>query len=147
MDDMNTEYDPIDVLLKIITAAEGDPISPVQLQKIAFLVGQECAEFVPNSYYKFVPYDYGPFCIEIYSDAKELEERGLVSIDFNPTGGWKEYSATFRSSGADTSLIPEKVADYIETAVKWAMGLTFRELVSSIYHHYPKYRENSIFNG
>ena len=77
MDDMNTEYDPIDVLLKIITAAEGDPISPVQLQKIAFLVGQECAEFVPNSYYKFVPYDYGPFCIEIYRDAKELERAGL----------------------------------------------------------------------
>ena len=121
MDAMNTEFDRTDVLLKIITTAKGDPITPVQLQKIAFLVGQECADFVPDSYYKFVPYDYGPFCIDIYRDAEILEEQGLVSIDFNPAGGWKEYRATFRSSGADTSSIPEIVADYIETAVKWAM--------------------------
>ena len=144
---MNTELTRTDVLLKIITAAEGDPISPVQLQKIAFLVGEECAEFVPKSYYKFVPYDYGPFSAKIYQDAELLEEQGLISIDVNPTGGWKEYSATFRSSSADTSSIPEILADYIENAVKWAMGLTFRELVSSIYYNYPEYRENSIFNG
>ena len=144
---MNTEFDRTDVLLKIITAAEGDPITPVQLQKIAFLVGQECAEFVPESYYNFVPYDYGPFCIDIYRDAELLEARGLVSIDLNRAGGWKEYRATFRSSGAVTNSIPDIVVGYIETAVKWAIGLTFRELVSSIYHHYPQYRENSIFNG
>ena len=144
---MKTKYDRTDVLLKIITAAEGDPITPVQLQKIAFLVGEECAEFMPKSYYKFKPYDYGPFSAKIYQDAELLEERGLISIEVNPTGGWKEYSATFRSSNADTSSIPEIVADYIDTAVEWAMGLTFRELVSSIYYSYPKYRENSIFNG
>ena len=144
---MNTEFDRTDVLLKIITTAKGDPITPVQLQKIAFLVGQECANYVPDSYYKFVPYDYGPFCIDIYRDAEILEEQGLVSIDYNPAGGWKEYRATFRSSDADTSSIPEIVADYIETAVNWAMELSFRELVSSIYHHYPEYRENSIFSG
>ena len=147
MDAMKTKYDRTDVLLKIITAAEGDPLSPVQLQKIAFLVGEECAEFVPKSYYKFVPYDYGPFCIDIYRDAEKLEQQGLVSIEFNPTGGWKEYRATFRSSGEGTTSIPKIVADYIEKAVKWGKELTFRELVSSIYHHYPQYRENSIFNG
>ena len=92
---MNTEYTRADVLLKIITAAEGDPITPVQLQKIAFLVGQECADFVPDSYYKFAPYDYGPFSAKIYKDAERLEAQGLISIDVNPTGGWKEYSATF----------------------------------------------------
>lgn len=144
---MNTEFTRTEVLLKIITAAEGDPITPVQLQKVAFLVGQECAEYLPPAYYKFVPYDYGPFSAKLYQDAELLEKKGLISIDVNPNGGWKEYSATFRSSSADTSSIPPNVADYIDTAVQWAMGLTFRELVSSIYHHYPQYRENSIFSG
>ena len=147
MDAMNIEYDRTDLLLKIITVAEGDPITPVQLQKVAFLVGQECAAYMPSPYYDFVPYDYGPFCIDIYRDAETLENRGLVSIACNPTGGWKEYSATFRSSGADTSAIPKIVADYIEKAVNWARELTFRELVSSIYYHYPAYGQNSIFNG
>ena len=147
MNAMKIEYDRTDVLLKIITAAEGDPITPVQLQKVAFLVGQECADYLPQSYYKFVPYDYGPFSAKLYQDAELLEKQGLISIDVNPAGGWKEYSATFRSRDEDISSIPKVVADYIETAVKWAMGLTFRELVSSIYYNYPEYRENSIFNG
>lgn len=144
---MKTKYDRIDVLLKIITAAEGDPISPVQLQKVAFLVGQECADYLPPSYYKFVPYDYGPFSAKLYQDAELLEKQGMISIDVNSSGGWKEYSATFRSSSADTNSVPEIVADYIDRAVEWAMKLTFRELVSSIYYNFPEYRENSIFNG
>ena len=144
---MKTEYDRSDLLLKIIKAAEGDPLTPAQLQKTAFLVGQECEDYVPESYYKFVPYDYGPFCVDIYRDAEMLAEQGLVAIDTNPTGGWKEYRATYRSGSVDANSIPDKVADYIKTAVEWAMRLTFRELVSSIYHHYPEYRENSIFNG
>ena len=144
---MNTEYNRLDVLLKIITAAEGDPISPVQLQKVAFLVGQECADYMPAPYYKFEPYDYGPFSAKLYQDAEILEKQGLVSINVNSNGGWKEYSATFRSSSEDTSSIPEIVTDYIDRAVEWAMKLTFRELVSSIYDNYPEYRENSIFNG
>ena len=144
---MKTKYDRIDILLKIITAAEGDPISPVQLQKVAFLVGQECADYLPQSYYKFVPYDYGPFSAKLYQDAELLEKQGLISIDVNSNGGWKEYSATFRSSSADTNSIPEIVTNYIDRAVEWAMKLTFRELVSSIYYNFPEYRENSIFNG
>ena len=77
MNAMNTEYNRLDVLLKIITAAEGDPISPVQLQKVAFLVGQECADYMPTPYYKFEPYDYGPFSAKLYQDAEILEKQGL----------------------------------------------------------------------
>ena len=143
---MSKDVDRIDVLLSIITAAEGDPITPVQLQKIAFLVGEECREILPQDFYKFVAYDYGPFCIDIYRDAEKLQEQGSISIDLNSEGRWNEYSATFRSN-KELAEIPAELDDFIQRAVEWATGLTFRELVSSIYHSYPQYAENSIFKG
>ncbi len=144
---MSKELERIDILLQIIVAAQGDPISPVQLQKVAFLVGQECPNDVPSDYYKFVPYDYGPFCSEIYQDVEELERQGYVTIAPNLHGTRKEYRATFRSSDADFSGIPEPVEEYITRAVDWAKRLSFRELVSAIYQEYPEYGVNSIFSG
>lgn len=143
---MSKDLDRTDVLLSIITAAEGDPITPVQLQKIAFLVGEECKEFLPPDYYNFVAYDYGPFCIDIYRDAEKLQEQGFISIDHNSEGRWKEYRATFRSN-KDSSDLLAQLEEYIKRAVEWTTSLTFRELVSSIYHFYPQYAENSIFKG
>ena len=144
---MSKEMEREDILLQIIVAAQGDPISPVQLQKVAFLVGQECKKEVPKDYYVFVPYDYGPFCSEIYQDVEELERRGYVTIAPNSHGTRKEYRATFRSSVADFSGIPESVAEYITSAVDWSKRLSFRELVSAIYQEYPEYGVNSIFSG
>ena len=144
---MNRVQDRKDILLQIIVAAEGDPVSPVQLQKVAFLVAQECQDYVPTDYYEFVPYDYGPFCSEIYQDVEELERLGYVSIAPNLQGTRKEYRATLRSRGADLSCIPAALSDYINVAVEWAMGLSFRDLVSAIYQHYPSFRVNSIFGG
>lgn len=145
---MSKKLETLDILLQIIVAAQGEPMSPVQLQKVAFLVGQECSENdLPKPYYDFAPYDYGPFCVDVYRDAERLQEQGLVSIGINSSGGWREYRATFQSRDVDTDLISKEVVDYIQSAVEWAMQLTFRQLVSSIYHSYPHFRENSIFNG
>lgn len=144
---MCKELGRIDVLLRIITSAEGDPLSPVQLQKVAFLIGEECRDYVPPDYYEFVAYDYGPFCADIYKDTEKLQQEGLITIDLNSEGRWKEYRAAFRSRNHDASLIPPPLADYINRVVDWAMSLSFRELVSTIYHLYPDYARNSIFRG
>lgn len=136
-----------DILLSIIIAAKGEPISPVQLQKIAFLVGQQFKNELPKDYYTFVPYDYGPFCRQIYSDAVALENDGYVQIEPSPQHTRRQYRATFSSRDASLSHIPSGLMQYIEEAVEWALRLTFRELVSSIYRHYPDYGVNSIFGS
>ena len=137
----------IDILLKIIAAANGEPVSPVQLQKVAFLVAQKFSDALPSDYYEFVPYDYGPFSSEIYRDVEELARRGFVEIGHNASGSRKEYRATLRQSDADLDSIPDQLGDYINQAVAWARGLSFRDLVSAIYQHYPAYGVNSIFSG
>ncbi|MCY4466737.1 MAG: hypothetical protein OXE46_14500 [Chloroflexi bacterium] len=144
---MSRELERIDILLRIIVAAQGDAVSPVQLQKVAFLVGQECPNDVPSDYYEFVPYDYGPFCKDIYQDVEELERRGHISISPSALGTRKEYRATFRSRDIEFSHMPAPVAEYIAKAVEWAKPLSFGELVSAIYQVYPAYATNSIYNG
>ncbi len=137
-----------DILLSIIVSAHGNPISPIQLQKIAFLVGQQFnSELPPKDYYEFVPYDYGPFCKEIYTDAINLEKEGYVQIEPSPHHTRRLYRATYSSRDVSFSHIPPELQQYIEQAVEWAMDLSFRELVSSIYKHYPEYGINSIFSS
>ncbi len=54
-----------DLLLKIIAAADGETVTPAQLQKVAFFLGREFPDQLPDNYYVFQKYDYGPFCVSI----------------------------------------------------------------------------------
>ena len=133
------------VLLSIIAAAEGRFITPAQLQKVAFLVGQKFGDSIPAEYYTFRKYHYGPFCADIYRDAEELRREGLILISVNSQGGWKEYAATLNGVNADKPGIPDAISEYIRDRVDWAMKLTFQELIRAVYRDYPDYRENSAF--
>ena len=99
-----------DLLLKIIAAAEGQPLTPAQLQKVAFLLGMEFCEQLPDDYYEFRKYDYGPFCAEVYHDAEQLEHEGKIAISINRRGGWQEYAATVRGYRADLEDIPREMS-------------------------------------
>lgn len=134
-----------DVLLNIITAAEGDPVTPVVLQKVAFLVGMQFPNELPDDYYKFQKYDYGPFCADVYRDAELLARDGLAFESINQRGGWKEYSASYKASNVTFDSIPNHIRAYIDETVKWARNLSFQELVREVYRRFPEYRENSAF--
>ncbi|MCY3798929.1 MAG: hypothetical protein OXG84_14055 [Chloroflexi bacterium] len=136
-----------DLLLKIIAAAEGKPLTPAQLQKVAFLLRMERGSYMPDDYYRFRKYDYGPFCAEVYRDAERLECEGKISISIHPRGGWKQYSATVAGIQTEMQNIPDEVSTYIEEKVRWARQLSFQELVRAVYQMYPSFRENSVFQG
>ena len=66
------------VLIAIIAAAGDAGLGRVQLQKSAFLVGQEFEGRLPANYYQFEPYLYGPFAHEVYADVERLCDGPLV---------------------------------------------------------------------
>ena len=136
-----------DILLKIIAAAEGEPLTPAQLQKVAFRVGMECSQYMPDDYYSFQKYGYGPFSAEIYKDTEQLEREGKIRIAIHPRGGWREYAATVRGYKTELENMPEAVSTFIVDKVRWARELSFPELVREVYRLYPAYRENSVFSG
>lgn len=140
-----------DWTLLAIALADGKPLSPVQLQKSVFLFERLLPEnALPEDFYEFVPYNYGPFCPEVYKDAEELADEGLVQISSVATHSYSQYSAT--PAGVAEALrlakrLPPRVAEHARIIVEWVRAQTFKGLVSAIYEKYPEYRANSVFTG
>lgn len=124
-------------------------LTPVQLQKVLFLVGERRKRVVGPDYYKFKPYNYGPFCQAIYTDvdllASFLEQ---VEVDESRGRQLRRYRLTATGAERATELVKQAPAEgvaYLREVVPWAQKLTFNELVRAIYDAYPKMRAKSVF--
>lgn len=143
--------DKQDWTLLVIAAADCAPLQPVQLQKALFLLGENVPRKVlGKNFYKFSAYDYGPFSSEIYEDAETLQSHDLVTISRSPTAHFKLYSATEAGKSRASQLkvsLSGGTQEYVSNLVRFVQSLSFNELVSSIYKHYPDMRVNSVFRG
>ncbi len=138
-----------DFLLMVVAAGEDTPLTPVQLQKSIFLI-KETLSGVPDQFYTFKPYDYGPFDADVYSDADTLESLGLLVSMRSSKGTWTDRMITpsgLRRAAELEEVLPENARKYIHDVVEWTQSLSFTQLVKSIYTHYPDYRQNSVFQG
>ena len=136
-----------DFLLMVVAAGGSKPLTPVQLQKSLFLVAKNLAE-APEPFYEFEPYHYGPFDIEVYSDADSLEAKGLLFSVPSPGGTWLDRAITpdgMKKAEEIEKELSEPVAKYLRDLVAWVQSLSFSNLVKSIYDLYPDYRKNSVF--
>jgi uncharacterized protein YwgA len=125
-------------------------LSPVQVQKVLFLVGQYFTDAVGSDYYDFKPYNYGPFDATVYRDLDSLRWEGFVVSVPADGGSWSEYEITAAGSAKAAELVKRADSDalgYIKRVASWARQITFSELVRAVYKHFPAYRENSVFQG
>ena len=133
----------------MLAAAEGEPFTPVQIQKSLFLLGKNLPESViGKDFYRFEPYDYGPFDRSVYTDASILALERLAGV--STQGPWRQYLATpkgiERAKQIEGSLSPE-IAEYIRSLVSWVRCQSFSSLVQAIYRYYPEMKANSVFEG
>ena len=129
------------ILIAIVAAAGKGGLDRVQLQKSAFLVGEEFAGKLKN-YYQFTPYMYGPFAQDIYTDVERLSDGPIIETFFDDGRQW------YRMAG-DLTLWQHSLSDELESGVKRIVGWisrmsSFYELVRAIYFLYPEQRENSV---
>jgi uncharacterized protein len=138
-----------DLVLAAMSRADGTgKFTPVQVQKLFFLVDRNLAEDLGGALYNFRPYDYGPFDSQVYSDLETLATDGLVEIEH--TYRWRVYRLTPEGREAGESAFAElssRVQNYLDKAVVFVRGLSFSRLVSAIYKAYPDMRTNSVFRG
>ncbi len=137
------------VLLAVAAGTEKG-VEPVQLQKSLFLLGEHFRKKLGSGYSRFEPYDYGPFCKEVYEDAEDLQLEGLLTTNKATGGRWRVYRVTDKGAEASECIretVNENAVEYIESIVKWTQSLTFSELVSAIYIEFPKYKSRSVFQG
>lgn len=134
-------------VLLTVSFAGGSGLSPVQLQKCIFLLGQEQKDYIGEGFYEFLPYNYGPFSKSVYRDAEELASEGLILIE-RPVSSFSTYIISPEGSERARQLINEEnspAVAYLRNVVEWARPLSFSELVRAIYSRYPDYRVNSVF--
>ena len=85
-----------DFLLYAVAMVYNEPLTPVQLQKAMFLVGQQKGGIseLPDDFYQFEPYHYGPHCGQVYEDIRELNDEKLVLHFPSDSGQWKNTYPT-----------------------------------------------------
>lgn len=133
-----------DVLLAIIEAADARGLKRVHLQKAVFLVAEEFKGKLPDDFYAFTKYHFGPFSHDVYRDAEILNHSGCISIKY----GEERRDDTFAivaDCGIESIELPDSLTRYIEKSVDWIIDMDFPELVRAIYYLFPEYQENSRF--
>lgn len=139
-----------DWTLLVIAATEPKPLQPVHLQKTLFLLERRLTpkKLQVKRFYHFEPYDYGPFCSQIYSDAEALADEGLVRIDQPVFQSYRLYSVTAVGKAKAQTLrdqLNPGVKDFLDRLVAWASPLSFKQLVSVIYREFPDMKVKSVF--
>ena len=131
----------------LAAAGQNATFTPVQVQKLFFLIDREGPHLVNGPHFAFRPYDYGPFDSDVYSTLDSLEREGLVAV---VAGRYRLYMLTpsgFAEGQRILGALPSETRDFIRKTVRWVCGLSFQQLVAAIYRRYPEMRANSIFQG
>jgi uncharacterized protein YwgA len=127
------------LLAALVAGGEGAVYSPVQVQKLMFLVDREAAGLVMGPHFDFKPYDYGPFDRQVYDSLEVLSGQGLTLMQ--NSGKYRMYSVTpdgFRLGEDLLNRLPDKARDFVTQASSWVRSVSFGQLVSSIYKAYPE---------
>jgi hypothetical protein len=136
------------VLAALAAAQENATFSPVQVQKLFFLIDREAAALVGGPHFDFRPYDYGPFDSAVYGVLTSLEHEGFVQS--LPSGRYRLYSLTPEGCQQGSRLLStlgNNARAYLEQVTTWVRRLSFAQLVAAIYNKYPDMKVNSVFRG
>lgn len=136
------------LVLAAFAAEKESSFTPVQVQKMFFLIDENISEFLGGKHFDFAPYNYGPFDKSVYKVLEKLNLSGDVSI--SRVGNLKIYKST--SAGYEKGVdllenLPQEARDYIKKTSEFVRSLSFTDLVSSIYKAYPEMKKNSVFQG
>ena len=135
-------------VLAVLAASDGAPHTPVQVQKLFFLLDNKIPSFIGGPRFDFHADNYGPFDKNVYNELDLLELRGLAEI--NPVADMRRKVYRTSQQGQQLGLallngLRGDVVQYIRQLSQWVRGLSFAQLVSAIYAEYPAMKANSIF--
>ncbi|MCL5736925.1 MAG: hypothetical protein M1274_15370 [Actinobacteria bacterium] len=137
-------------LLVFLGSGESPNLDPVRIMKGLFLLTMETPNtwLSPSGRYRFEPYHYGPFSIDVYQDLDVLDDLGYLDRAPVPGQSWCHYSLTpgGKSVAAEcASGMDQRLLCYMAQLRKYVTDLSFRSLLKAVYDRYPAYAEKSVF--
>jgi uncharacterized protein len=136
------------LLAGLAAAGENATFTPVQVQKLFFLLDREAAKLTDGPHFNFEPYDYGPFDSAVYNGLEELARQDRARVD--SSGRYRVYALARRGYIEGERILddlPPNARDYIKSISEWVRQLSFQQLVASIYNRYPEMKAKSVFRG
>lgn len=133
-----------DYVLAVMAAAR-EELTPVQVQKLFFILDKKAAAQVGGPHFNFQPYNYGPFDAGVYRELDALIEKGLVVM--TSTGSSRQYGIAPAGSVFSSPEMKPETRDYVHKLASWIRSLSFGQLVSAVYKEWPDMQANSIFRG
>ena len=136
------------MVLAVMAPSGGYRYTPVQVQKLLFLIDRQIPEHVGGPHFHFEPYHYGPFDRGVYQQLDLLAARGLVAID--TTSSPRTFTLTSEGLAKGNSALttlPANIQDFFSRTSSFVRTQTFSSLVSAIYKAFPEMRENSVFQS
>lgn len=135
-----------ELILSTFSTKGNEIFSPVQIQKLLFLIDKKLHNELEGPYFDFKPYHYGPFDKGIYLRLDALHLLGKVDLIKN--GRLTCYKLTNKGLEEGKKLfenLSEESKKKIKALTNFVKNLSFSELVSAIYKTYPEMKSNSIF--
>lgn len=133
------------VLAALSTSSEG--WTPVQVQKLFFLLDRRLGDQLGGPHFNHTAYDYGPFDASVYRAIQALVPKGLTRVD-QPPFGMRTFAVTPEGAVRGQEILnglPPQLAAYIRDLASWVRGLSFRQLVTAVYRDFPEMAANSVF--
>ena len=133
------------VLAALAAGGSSAEYSPIQFQKLLFLIDREIPDYIGGPHFNFQPYHYGPYDQSVFEVAELLAEDGKVIID--DKGPYRHYFLSEAGLNDGLSVlerIPRTASRYMAEASKWVLRQSFRTLLSAIYRHYPDMAIKSV---
>lgn len=139
-----------DFVLAVFANSNNAIYSPVQIQKLFFLIEKKIPELSENNYFNFTPYNYGPFDPNIYDVISELISSEDLEMISDINSRIMKYNTTNKGQIRGEQILQslgENATGKIKILSDFVRKLSFSELVSAIYKEYPDMKKNSIFRG
>ena len=133
------------VVLAAMAAVPAASFESVQVQKLFFIIDEKLDDELGGKKFDFQPYHYGPFDKSVYEELEALSARSLVIIRGR---SHRSYSLSLDGQQKGNEILlgfDKKTQSYMEKLSTWIRGLSFSQLVGSIYNAFPEMRQNSIF--
>ncbi len=147
--DGNAAIDKKDkIVLAAMASGHSNEFSPVQVQKMFFLLDRNLGEQIGGPHFNFEPHDYGPFDPNVYEEIKRLSDKGLATIcGFGATRRYALTASGFEVGKSQFKEFSEHIQQYIGEVSKFVQKHSFTTLVTSIYKAYPEMKINSVFRS
>lgn len=132
-------------VLGVLSTSDGQPWTPVQLQKVFFILDERIPRDIEGPRFAFYPHDYGPYDPDVYETVKALEKSGKAFIANYAVRTYRLTVQGQREGEAALAALPPNAQDYIRRLSDWIRPLSFTDLVTAIYREFPEMAGKAVF--